>query len=106
MKYVIDEEELNEHIFSKLTYWLKSSSQLDDIIVNRGKCADDITESFLKSKTPVEDKQYEHIGYLEVHFSESASFEDNIRPVIALQTLTDCVKHKDGRYKIYIEVIK
>ena len=61
---------------------------------------------FLKSKSPVEDKQYEHIGYLEVHFSESASFEDNIRPVIAIQTLTDCVKHKDGRYKIYIEVIK
>ena len=89
MKYVIDEEELKE--YAEYCGWSFESMVK---VLN------------LKSKTPVEDKQYKHIGYLEVHFSESASFEDNIRPVITLQTLTDCVKHKDGRYKIYIEVIK
>ena len=102
MKYVIDEEELNEHIFSKLTYWLKASSQLDDIIVNRGKCADDITESFLKSKTPVE-----VIAEGEVLIDFESGTTDilqgsNLRPIENIFKK----EHRSVPVRIYIEVIK
>ena len=85
MKYIIEEEELD---------YIRNNLDYDE---DRYYVMKKIEE--IKSKTPVDEKQYEHIGYIDVHFSESASFEDDIRPVIALQTLTDCVKYKDGKYK-------
>ena len=112
MKYVIDEEEVNEHIFSKLTYWLKASSQLDDIIVNRGKCADDITESFLKSKSPVEE-----IGTGEIGETKSSALKSMEVVGIGIDTPNYvCIKNVElpklttknigKKVKIYIEVIK
>ena len=54
-------------------------------------------------KLEVKEEQYKHVGYIKMHFADYGSDADDVRPVLALQTLRDILNYKDGNYKIYLE---